>query len=113
MGEQIMLLAWVQIPALLGQHVNSAKLSFLNGPFLFQSADIRIDIDHPFHRGSPYTQQSRACGQPADFMAIPAKFLVEWNKTMETWGNPAKVFVHEWAKLRYGIFDEFGFSGKN
>ena len=46
-------------------------------------------------------------------MAIPAKFLVEWNKTVETWGSPAKMFVHEWAKLRYGIFDEFGFPGKS
>jgi hypothetical protein len=32
-------------------------------------------------------------------------------RTSETWGNPAKLFVHEWAKLRYGVFDEFGFSG--
>jgi hypothetical protein len=46
-------------------------------------------------------------------MAIPAKFLVEWNRTVETWGSPAKMFVHEWAKLRYGIFDEFGFPGKD
>ena len=30
---------------------------------------------------------------------------------MEVYGDPAKVFVHEWAKFRYGIFDEFGFSG--
>ena len=44
-------------------------------------------------------------------MAIPANFLATWNNTVATWGNPAKVFVHEWAKLRYGIFDEFGFSG--
>ena len=44
-------------------------------------------------------------------MALPANFLATWNHTVATWGNPAKVFVHEWAKLRYGIFDEFGFSG--
>ena len=44
-------------------------------------------------------------------MALPANFLATWNNTVATWGNPAKVFVHEWAKLRYGIFDEFGFSG--
>ena len=80
---------------------------------LFQTPDIRIDVDHPFHRGSPYTQQSRGCAQPGDFMALPANFLTSWNNTVETWGNPAKVFVHEWAKLRYGIFDEFGFAGKN
>jgi len=27
------------------------------------------------------------------------------------WGDPSKLFVHEWAKLRYGIFDESGFPG--
>ena len=27
------------------------------------------------------------------------------------WGDPAKVIVQEWAKYRYGIFDEFGFPG--
>jgi hypothetical protein len=78
---------------------------------LFQSADIRIDVDHPFHRGSLYTQQSRGCGQPGEFMAMPANFLVDWNATVETWRSPAKMFVHEWAKLRYGVFDEFGFAG--
>ena len=43
-------------------------------------------------------------------MALPYEFLVRWNRTWETWGDPAKLFVHEWAKLRYGVFDEFGFS---
>jgi hypothetical protein len=33
------------------------------------------------------------------------------NLTWTTWGDPAKVLVNEWAKLRYGIFDEFGFAG--
>ena len=52
----------------------------------------------------------QGCGQPGDFMALPYEFLVRWNRTWETWGDPAKLFVHEWAKLRYGVFDEFGFN---
>ena len=64
------------------------------------------------HFGSrPFTQQSRGCGDPGDFTAIPHEFLAAWNNTWENFGDPAKLFVKEWAKLRYGIFDEFGFDG--
>ena len=68
-------------------------------------------MDHPVHRKSPFTQQSRGCGLPGDFITIPYQFFTNWNQTLEVYGDPAKVFVHEWAKFRYGIFDEFGFSG--
>lgn len=70
-----------------------------------------MGLEHPVYRRSPFTQQSRGCGEPGDFIALPHQFLTAWNKTWETWGDPAKLFVHEWAKLRYGIFDEFGFAG--
>ena len=76
----------------------------------YRHADIVVAGTHPVHGDSPYTQQSKACGQPGDFMALPYEFLVRWNRTWETWGDPAKLFVHEWAKLRYGVFDEFGFN---
>ena len=56
-----------------------------------------------------YTQQSRGCGQQGDFTSLPFTFLKDWNSTSESFGNPAKLFVNEWAKLRYGIFDESGY----
>lgn len=78
----------------------------------YRAADVVVAGNrHPVHGDAPYTQQSRGCGQPGDFMALPYNFVTRWNDTWDTWGDPAKVFVHEWAKLRYGIFDEFGFSG--
>ena len=71
----------------------------------FQSPDIYIDdkdnINH-LHRDGPYTSQSKGCGQPGDQMNIP------FNHLTSNESNP-KVLVSEWAKLRYGIFDEFGF----
>lgn len=76
----------------------------------YRQADIVIDGEHPFHKQSPYTQQSRSCGQSGDFVALPFQFLRNRNQTLEMWGDPAKVFVHEFAKFRYGIFDEFGFN---
>ncbi len=80
---------------------------FLN----FQSADVVIDTDHPFHKESPFTQQSRGCGQQGDFISIPSSFLTSLNDTAKAFGNPAKVLAYEWAKFRYGVFDEFGFAG--
>lgn len=76
----------------------------------FQNADIFISTEHPVHRGSPFTQQSLGCGQRGDFIQIPSNFLNDLNATRVRWGDPAKVFVQEWAKFRYGIFDEFGFA---
>ena len=57
----------------------------------------------------PNTQQSRGCGEPGDHIALPYQFLTAWNNTWERFGDPAKLFIKEWSKLRYGIFDEFGF----
>ena len=65
----------------------------------------------PVRRFSPFTVQSGGCGQRGDFVSLPKSFLTRSNQTWATWGDPAKVLVAEWAKLRYGVFDEFGFPG--
>ena len=70
-----------------------------------------VENNHPIYGTRPYTQQSRGCGEPGDYIALPFTFLTTWNNTWEKFGDPAKLFVKEWSKLRYGIFDEFGFNG--
>ena len=77
----------------------------------YREADIKVTLDHPIYKAAPHTQQSRQCGMRGDFINLPYSFLNSWNETKEIWGEPAKMFVHEWMKLRYGIFDEFGFTG--
>ena len=79
----------------------------------YWDADVKIDTAHPVHEDSPFTQQSQGCGQQGDFIQLSHKFLLNWNKTSASWGNPAKLFAKEWSKFRYGIFDEYGFSGDN
>ena len=71
-----------------------------------------VQDNHPIYGSRPYTQQSRGCGQPGDYIGLPFNFLTTWNNTWENFGDPAKLFVKEWAKLRYGTFDELGFEGK-
>ena len=77
----------------------------------YRNADIHISQRHPIHGDEPYTQQSGRCGQPGDSMSLPYPFVTHVNYSMIEFGHPAKLFVKEWAKLRYGIFDEFGFIG--
>ena len=76
----------------------------------YRHPDIKINGKHALFGKTPFTQRSRGCAQTGDFMFIPYHFLTAWNNTWETYGDPAKFFVKEWAKLRYGIFDERGYA---
>ena len=89
----------------------SQKSIGLHGIFSFccRNPQFFVQKDHPINGARPFTQQSRGCGEPGDFVALPYSFLTAWNTTWETFGDPAKLFVKEWAKFRYGIFDEHGF----
>ena len=77
----------------------------------FQNADIRISREPSVSPRFPHTQHSQGCGQPGEQITIPEAFLSDWNSTLGAVTSPAKVFVKEWAKLRYGVFDEHGYPG--
>ncbi len=81
------------------------------GNIPYKGPQFHVRPSHAFYGGRPFTQQSKGCGQPGDFVGLPYEFLTTWNQTWSTFGDPAKLFVHEWAKLRYGIFDQVGFAG--
>ena len=77
----------------------------------YRHADIRVAASDPVYGHQPFTQQTGGCGHPGDLMTLPYTYVSAWNHTWEQFGDPSKLFVKEWAKLRYGIFDEFGFIG--
>ena len=76
-----------------------------------QTADIQVQAESLISGRAPYTQHSRGCGQPGDRITIPEIFFTDWNSTLDAFVSPAKTFVKEWAKFRYGVFDEHGFTG--
>ena len=76
---------------------------------IFQAPDFYVAKSDPLHGHTPFTQQSKGCHSRGDFTQIPYTFLTNWNGTWEEFGDPSRVFVHEFAKLRYGIFDQHGF----
>ena len=60
---------------------------------------------------SPFTLQTRGCGEPGDYIQISPDFITDYTAIQDTFGPPGQVFVHEFAKLRYGVFEEFGYPG--
>lgn len=71
-----------------------------------RSGDILVTNSDVYHGYYPHTQQSGGCGSPGDLISIPHTFLTTSNVTV----REARTFCHLWAKYRYGIFDETGFS---
>ena len=61
--------------------------------------------------GAPYTQHAQGCGRAGEVITVPEVLLTDWNSTVARLGSPAKLLTKEWAKLRYGVFDEHGFRG--
>ncbi|XP_075730454.1 calcium-activated chloride channel regulator 2-like [Rhipicephalus microplus] len=77
---------------------------------LFEKGDVRIDLPaESQEQERPFTKQWKLCGKPGEYIKVTPTFLAELNdSTTKTFGNPAYVFVHEWAHYRYGVFDEHG-----
>ncbi|KAL3195121.1 hypothetical protein MRX96_045767 [Rhipicephalus microplus] len=77
---------------------------------MFEKSDVRIVLPAKSEEQErPFTKQSILCGKPGEYIQLASTFLTELHdSTTKTFGNPAYVFVHEWAHYRYGVFDEHG-----
>ncbi|XP_042870358.1 calcium-activated chloride channel regulator 1-like, partial [Penaeus japonicus] len=65
---------------------------------------------HPVYAHAPWTLQVGGCGQPGRNIYFTPRYLAETNYT-EALGDPGRVVVHEWAKYRWGVYEEFGHPG--
>ncbi|XP_064594338.1 calcium-activated chloride channel regulator 1-like [Liolophura sinensis] len=54
----------------------------------------------------PFVIRSSPCGQPGWYMQLTPEYLTDAT-IAEQYGTYEKVIVHEWAHLRYGVFDEY------
>ncbi|XP_046578627.1 calcium-activated chloride channel regulator 1-like [Haliotis rubra] len=76
----------------------------------FQQADVRIDNPHPLHGETPYTFQPGQCREPGLYVHFTPSYILDHGvNRMRNWGDPGRAFVHEFAHLRYGVFDEYGY----
>ncbi|XP_053549879.1 calcium-activated chloride channel regulator 1 [Bombina bombina] len=66
-----------------------------------------VIIADPFLLGDdPYTLQHGGCGEPGKYIHLTPNFLLNDN-LLPVYGPSGRVFVHEWAHLRWGVFDEY------
>ncbi|KAM5268437.1 calcium-activated chloride channel regulator 4-like [Hipposideros larvatus] len=56
-------------------------------------------------RDEPYTKQFTACEEKGEYIHFTPDFVL--GKKQNEYGPRGKLFVHEWAHLRWGVFDEY------
>ncbi|CAG0894257.1 unnamed protein product [Cyprideis torosa] len=70
-----------------------------------EAYQVLIDEADVVHGPAPFTIQPRGCGEPGLLTVLTPEFLRGVD-----YGDKGRAFVHEWAKLRYGVFEEYGFA---
>nr|XP_019607312.1 PREDICTED: LOW QUALITY PROTEIN: epithelial chloride channel protein-like [Rhinolophus sinicus] len=66
-----------------------------------------VIVAHPYldYGDDPYTLQYGQCGEKGQYIHFTPNFLLSNNLLF--YGSRGRVFVHEWAHLRWGVFDEY------
>ncbi|XP_075038532.1 calcium-activated chloride channel regulator 1-like [Mixophyes fleayi] len=71
----------------------------------YDKADVII-ADPLIDRDFPYTLQYGGCGEQGKYIHLTPNFILN-DKVLRIFGPRGRVFVHEWAHLRWGVFDEY------
>lgn len=84
----------------------------VSSAYFYEDGAIRINTPNPLYLDTPYTVQLGGCGDRGEYIHLTPDFLTYLNdSSAETFGPIDNIFVHEWAKLRYGVFEEYGYPG--
>ncbi|XP_003220165.1 calcium-activated chloride channel regulator 1 [Anolis carolinensis] len=70
--------------------------------------DADVIVADPFlkYGDEPYTLQYGGCGEPGRYIHFTPNFLTN-DSLLVVYGPRGRIFVHEWAHLRWGVFDEY------
>ncbi|XP_052473200.1 calcium-activated chloride channel regulator 4A [Carassius gibelio] len=72
----------------------------------YGKAKIIIDNANPAYRDEPYTNQYGECGAEGQYIHFTPNFVRD-TTLIKPYGSKGRVFVHEWAHLRWGVYDEY------
>jgi len=79
---------------------------------VYEDAEVRVAPANPSFGDGPYTLQPGGCGDPGQYIHVTPGYLTNLNTTSAyTYGPAGKALTHEWAHLRYGVFEEYGYPG--
>ncbi|KAG8519523.1 Calcium-activated chloride channel regulator 1, partial [Galemys pyrenaicus] len=71
----------------------------------YEQADVIVANPYLKYGDDPYTLQYGQCGEKGQYIHFTPNFLLKNN--LHIYGSRGRVFVHEWAHLRWGVFDEY------
>ncbi|XP_072690451.1 calcium-activated chloride channel regulator 1 [Canis lupus baileyi] len=71
----------------------------------YKNADVLVAEQNPLGNDEPYTEQMGHCGEKGERIHFTLDFLA--GKKFSQYGPQERVFVHEWAHLRWGVYDEY------
>ncbi|XP_062992766.1 calcium-activated chloride channel regulator 1-like [Elgaria multicarinata webbii] len=72
----------------------------------YEKADVIVAEPYLKYGDDPYVLQYGACGEKGRYIHFTPNFLTKDN-LFQVYGPRGRVFVHEWAHLRWGVFDEY------
>ncbi|KAF4021614.1 hypothetical protein G4228_013559 [Cervus hanglu yarkandensis] len=71
----------------------------------YDQAEVIVANPYLKHGDDPYTLQYGRCGEKGQYIHFTPDFLL--NNNLPIYGSRGRAFVHEWAHLRWGVFDEY------
>ncbi|XP_072918704.1 calcium-activated chloride channel regulator 1-like isoform X2 [Hemitrygon akajei] len=69
-------------------------------------ANVIIAEPNPRYGDTPYTSQFGGCGEKGRNIHLTPNFLQN-DSLVEVYGKKGRTFVHEWAHLQWGVFNEY------
>ncbi|XP_034355270.1 calcium-activated chloride channel regulator 2 isoform X1 [Arvicanthis niloticus] len=72
----------------------------------YDKANVIVTEQNGVSGDDPYTLQHRGCGKEGKYIHFTPNFLLN-DELAAGYGSRGRVFVHEWAHLRWGVFDEY------
>ncbi|XP_077983917.1 calcium-activated chloride channel regulator 1-like [Glandiceps talaboti] len=79
----------------------------------FETANIIIDKANQKYGNTPYVKYMGGCGEMGEYIHLTSPFLIDKEFSERRWGPVGRLLVHEWAHLRWGVFDEYPTSGQD
>ncbi|KAM4642759.1 calcium-activated chloride channel regulator 1-like [Discoglossus pictus] len=74
----------------------------------YGKASIIISNQNLNYGSDPYTLHYKGCGKEGQYIHFSPDFLTDDN-LISVYGSRGRVFVHEWAHYRWGVYDEYSY----
>ncbi|XP_050712037.1 calcium-activated chloride channel regulator 1-like isoform X2 [Eriocheir sinensis] len=74
----------------------------------YLNSKVRVLPPNPIYGDQPFTVQPGGCGEPGLYLHLTPRYLGDGDVACR-WGDKGKALMREWARLRWGVFEEHGY----